>query len=47
MKKQSPAKHSKARTPHGRPGAKSGQNSMNQATTSDFEREEMGIAPKE
>jgi hypothetical protein len=47
MTKRSPVKHSKAKTPHSRPGAKPGEEDMNQATTSDFEREEMGIAPKE
>jgi hypothetical protein len=45
MKK--PTKRSKAKTPRGRPGAKPAGGEMNQATTSDFEREDLGIAPKE
>lgn len=45
MKKAAP-KRSKAKTPRGRRGAKV-DDSINKATTDDFEREEMGIAPKE
>jgi hypothetical protein len=47
MKKSAIPKHSKAKTPGGRRGAKAGVEDMNQATTGDFEREELGIAPKE
>ena len=47
MTKRSPPKRSKAKTPHGRPGAKADQDDMNQATTTDFEREDMGVASKE
>ena len=46
MKKAS-SKRSNAKTPRGRPGAKDDAGEMNQATTADFEREDMGIAPKE
>jgi len=47
MKKAAP-KHSKAKLPRGRraPQAQK-EDEMNQATTGDFEREDMGIAPKE
>jgi hypothetical protein len=44
--KQRPAKHSKAKLPKGRRTG-SADDDMNQATTRDFEREDMGIAPKE
>jgi hypothetical protein len=40
-------KHSKRKLPRGRRGAKADAEAMNQATTRDFDREEMGIAPKE
>ena len=46
MKNETP-KHSKTRTPRGRRGAKPASAGMNQATTKEFDREEMGIAPKE
>lgn len=43
---QSPTKKSKPKAPRGR-GGKAANRDMNQATTDDFEREDMGIAPKE
>ena len=46
MKKPS-SKRSNAKTPRGRRGVKADAGEMNQATTADFEREDMGIAPKE
>jgi len=45
MKRTAP-KHSKAKLPRGRRAGPTEQD-MNQATTGDFEREQMGIAPKE
>jgi hypothetical protein len=36
-----------ARNSHGRPIIKPGSTQLNQATTDEFEREDMGIAPKE
>ncbi|WP_155263286.1 hypothetical protein [Sphingomonas segetis] len=45
--KQPASKRSKAKTPSGRRGGETGSNEMNQATSDDFEREDMGIAPKE
>ena len=45
--KQSAPKHSKAKLPRGRRNARAGGEEMNQATTHDFDREELGIAPKE
>jgi hypothetical protein len=47
MKRSAPPKHSKTKMPRGRRGAKAGAEAMNQATTVEFEREELGIAPKE
>jgi len=46
MKKSAP-KHSKAKLPRGRRANPAQGDEHNQATTGDFEREEMGIAPKE
>jgi len=47
LMKQSSNKKSKPKTPHGRRGGKAAKGDSNQATTDDFEREDMGIAPKE
>lgn len=50
MKKTPSSKRSakpSAKDPHGRPIIKPGRTQLNQATTDEFEREEMGIAPKE
>jgi len=46
MKKSSP-KRSVGKTPRPRRQNKVEANGMNQATTAEFEREDMGIAPKE
>lgn len=40
-------KRPKPKTPRGRKGAKPGQSNINQATTEEFEREDMGVAAKE
>jgi hypothetical protein len=45
--KQTAPKHSKAKLPRGRRTPPSQSDDMNQATTGDFEREDMGVAPKE
>ena len=45
--KQTAPKHSKAKMPRGKRGGGDGDRAMNQATTKDFEREELGIAAKE
>jgi hypothetical protein len=47
MKKTPAPKPSKAKVPRGRRGAKKIPADMNQATTDEFEREDMGIAAKE
>ena len=44
--KQSPPKRSNAKTPRRRVG-KPDTDTANKATTAEFEREDMGIAPKE
>jgi hypothetical protein len=40
-------KPSRPRPPRGRRGGKADAAGMNQATTEEFEREDMGVAPKE
>jgi hypothetical protein len=40
-------KGSKPKMPRGRKGAKPAGSNLNQATTDEFEREDMGVAPKE
>lgn len=47
MKKATPAKRAKPKTPRGRKGVKPDSGEINQATTEEFEREDMGIAAKE
>jgi hypothetical protein len=46
-KKSSPSKRSAAKLPPGRKSTKAGTADLNQSTTDEFERENMGIAPKE
>lgn len=38
---------SKPKAPRGKPGGKPASNKLNQATSAEFEREGMGVAPKE
>lgn len=45
MKK--PKRSRTVNTPRGRPGSKASADAMNQATTAEFDREDMGVAPKE
>jgi hypothetical protein len=45
--KQPASKHLNRKTPRGPAGGKTAAGDMTQATTDDFEREDMGIAPKE
>lgn len=47
MAKTSDRKRPKPRAPAARKGTKRNTSSTNEATTDEFEREDMGIAPKE
>jgi hypothetical protein len=47
MKKATSSKRTAPKTPRGRKGVKPKSGEINQATTDEFEREDMGIAPKE
>ena len=47
MNTRTTPKHTKRKLPRGRHGGKADAEDMNQATTGDFEREDLGIAPKE
>jgi hypothetical protein len=45
--KASPSPPAKSRTPRGRSARKPREGELNQATIEQFDKEEMGIAPKE
>jgi hypothetical protein len=47
VKKATSAKTAAPKTPRGRKGGKPDATEVNQATSDEFEREHMGIAPKE